>query len=127
MKKELKNVLNKNQIVLNDIFAATPETLAEIAREMNAMNIISKTVKEKPEYDAIINSFVSGMKLRSEISEVEEHCKKFLKALSVIGGPVADAGDMIKRKWIEAVKEKCGVDLLSGSSSHGELLMYADI
>ena len=111
MKKELHKVLNENQVVLNEIFAATPETLAEIAREMNAVNIITKAVKENPAYDAIINSFVSGMKLRRDISKVEEHCKKFLKALSNVGGPVADAGEMIETEWIEAVKEKCGVDL----------------
>ena len=91
------------------------------------MNIIRKAVKKSPTYDAIIKSFVNGMKLQSKISKVEEHCKNFLKALSVIGGPVADASDMIKREWIKAVKEKCGVDLLLGSSSYGELLMYGDI
>ena len=111
MKKELHKVLNENQVVLNDIFTETPETLAEIAREMNAVKIIGKAVKEKPAYDAIINSFVNGMKLRSEISKVEEHCNKFLKALSNAGGPVADAGEMIKTEWIKAAKEKCGVDL----------------
>ena len=80
---------------------------------MSAVNIINKAVQKKPTYDAIISSFINGMKLRSEISEVEEYCKKFLKALSNVGGSIADAADFtIKKKWIKAVKEKCGVDLI---------------
>ena len=75
------------------------------------MNIINKAVKKAPTYDAIIDSFVNGMKLRNEMSGVKEHCKKFLKALSNVGGSVADAAVMIETEWIKVVKVKYGFDL----------------
>ena len=125
VKRELQKVLNKNQVVLNEVFAIA---LKSIARELLQAGIVNRAVYKSPTYDAIIDSFVNGMKLRNEISGVEEYCKTFLKALSNAGGPVADAGEMIETKWIKAVKEKCGVDLkLLESSSYGELLMYGDI
>ena len=114
VKRELENVLNEKQVLLHNSFTVTPETLGEIARELSAVNIINKAVKKAPTYDAIIDSFVNGMKLKKEISGVEEYCKKFLKALSNIGGPVDDAASMITDEWTKAVKEKCGVDLTLG-------------
>ena len=124
VKRELQKVLNKNQVVLNDVFAIA---LKSIAGELLQAGIVNKAVYESPTYDRIIESFVTGMKLRNEMSGVEEYCKKFLQALSNVGGPVAAAASMITDEWTKAVKEKCGVDLLSGSSSYGELLMYKDI
>ena len=111
MKRELESVLNENQVVLHNSFTVTAGTLGEIARELSQVNIINKAVKKAPTYDAIIDSFVNGMKLRNEMSGVEEHCKKFLKALSNVGGSVADAAVMIEAEWIKVVKVKYGVDL----------------
>ena len=42
------------------------------------------------------------------MSAIEGHCVKFLKALSNIGGPVADAAEMIQEKWREAVRDEAG-------------------
>ena len=78
----------------------TQETLKDIARALNAVNIIGKAVQREPTYESIIGSFINGMKLKDNISDIEEHCVKFLTALSGVGGPVAEASDMIKKKWM---------------------------
>ena len=111
MKKRLENVLKVNQVTLHDVFIETQETLNDIARALSAVNIIGRAVQREPTYESIIGSFINGMKLKDDISDIEEHCVKFLTALSGVGGPVADASDMIKKKWMEAVREKCTVGL----------------
>ena len=111
MKKRLENVLKENQVTLHDVFIETQETLNDIARALSAVNIIGRAVQREPTYESIIGSFINGMKLKDDISDIEEHCVKFLTALSSVGGPVSDASDMIKKKWMKAVREKCTVGL----------------
>ena len=111
VKKELDNVLRENQVKLCAIFTETEETLKEIARELNAVNIIGKPVLRNPTYDAMTGSFVNGINLKEDISDIEGHCVKFLQSLSNVGGPVAGASDFIKKKWKKAVKDKCGLEL----------------
>ena len=111
MKRRLENVLKENQVTLHDVFIETQETLNDIARALSAVNIIGRAVQREPTYESIIGSFINGMKLKDDISDIEEHCIKFLTALSSVGGPVADASDMIKEKWMKAVREKCTVGL----------------
>ena len=111
MKKRLENVLKENQVTLHEVFIETQETLNDIARALSAVNIIGRAVQREPTYESIIGSFINGMKLKNDISDIEEHCVKFLTALSSVGGPVADASDMIKKKWMKAVREKCTVGL----------------
>uniref|UniRef100_A0A1X7T9B2 Protein kinase domain-containing protein n=1 Tax=Amphimedon queenslandica TaxID=400682 RepID=A0A1X7T9B2_AMPQE len=81
-------------------FHDTQETLNYIARALNAVNIIGKAVQREPTYESIIGSFINGMKLKDNYYDIEEHCVKFLTALSGVGGPVAEASDMIKKKWM---------------------------
>ena len=45
------------------------------------------------------------------MSDIEGHYVKFLKSLSNVGVSVADASDMIKKKWTKAVKYEFGLEL----------------
>lgn len=111
MKKELEKVLRENQVKIHGIFTETDETLKEIARELNAVNIIGRAVQRSPTYDAMIGSFLNGINLKEDIEEIEEHSTKFFKSLSNVGGPVADVGNMIKKKWKKAVEDKFALEL----------------
>lgn len=110
MKKELENILRIHQVTLCGIFTETEETLEDIASALNAVNIIGKSVLRKPTYNSIIGCFVNGIALKEDISDIEKRCVEFLKALSGVGGPVAEASDVIKKKWKEAL-DKCGIEL----------------
>ena len=46
------------------------------------------------------------MDWKRSLSAIEEHCVKFLSALSSIGGPVASAAEVIREEWMEAVKDE---------------------
>ena len=105
VKKSLENVLKENQVILRSVFIETQETLNRIARALSAVNIIGRAVRIEPTYESIIRSFINGTKLKDDVSDIQEHCVKFLTALASVGGPVADASDMIKKKWIKAVRE----------------------
>ena len=55
--------------------------------------------------------FVNGMKIKRTQRELEEHCKKFITALTNVGGPVKDAALMIRQDWIDILKRELGIEL----------------
>ena len=83
---------------------------AAIANELLQVGIITRDVQKSPTYDSMIGSFLSGMRFKSTQSELEEHCGKFLIALSNVGGPVAYAAFMIKEEWILAIEGQLQFD-----------------
>ena len=85
--------------------------LVSIANELFQVGIIADDVQRSHSYDAIIDSFLSGIDFISTQSNLESHCRKFLKALSNVGGPLAGAASMLQRKWIETVRDELGVEL----------------
>ena len=78
-------------------------SLGSIANELLQVGIITHEVQKSATYDSMIGSFVSVMSFKRAMSDLEKHCVKFLKALSKVGGPVADVADMIQEEWIEAI------------------------
>ena len=95
---------------MNEIFTETQDILKDIARELSQANIITKTVQKAPTYDAVIGNFSSGIKLKRSSSDIERHCVKFLTALSNVGGPVADAADMLKEEWTSILPSDINLD-----------------
>ena len=81
-------------------------SLGAIANHLLQVGIITREVKKSATYDSMIDTFISAMGLKCTMSDLERHCVKFLKALSNVGGPVADAADVIQEEWIEAVESK---------------------
>ena len=96
MKKTIKQVLTQHQVDLNDVFDLS---LKSISNELLQVGIIPQDVHKSPTYDKIIGSFLSGINFIRNQSEVEKRIKKFLSALTNVGGPVADASAMIQEEW----------------------------
>ena len=105
---ELKQVLTDNHADLRDVFQ---ESIGDISNQLLQAGIITQTVQRSNSYDAIISQFVSGMKFKHTQRDLEERCKKFITALTDVGGPVKDAALMVKEKWIETVKQELGIEL----------------
>ena len=101
IKKRLGDVLRSHQVNLNDIFNLS---MSSIANELYQVGIITQDVHRSPTYDTIIQSFLVSVKLLRSQPEVENKCNKFLTALSNVGGPVADAADMLREDWEQAMK-----------------------
>ena len=79
--------------------------MSNVADELLQVGIISKSVHKSPTYDNIIGSFVAGLKFIDSLDEVKGQCDKFLSALSNVGGPVAFAVNMLRRKWDQVMHE----------------------
>ena len=101
MIKNIKQVLTKNQVNLNEVFQLS---LNDIANELLQIGIITKSVQVEPTYDKIIGCFLAGLNFICEQSDLEGQCSKFLTALSNVGGPVALASAMIQREWKQAME-----------------------
>lgn len=101
----LIGVLRNKEVVLSEIFE---DSLPDIALGLSAANIITHSVRKNPSYDSIIRNFITGLKMKSSIAELEVHCMDFLEALSNIGGPVTGAADMLRRKWREETNLQFG-------------------
>ena len=86
-------------------------SIGDISNELLQAGIISRDVQRSPTYDAIIDQFVAGMKFKRTQRDLEEHCKKFITALTKVGGPVKDAALMIQQEWIDIVKTELGIEL----------------
>ena len=93
----------KNQVALKRAFSLS---LSDISDELLQAGIISKSVQESPSYDDIIGSFLAGLTFISNDTKLMERCDIFLSALSNVGGPVADAVDMLREEWKQAVTSK---------------------
>ncbi|XP_019857860.1 PREDICTED: uncharacterized protein LOC109586131 [Amphimedon queenslandica] len=98
--KKLKKVLINHHVVLSEIFQYS---LVSIANELLQVGIITREVQKTSTYDSMVGSFTSGLSLYHNHSELEEHCIRFLKALSNVGGPVNQAAYMIQKEWAKAL------------------------
>ena len=101
MIKNIKQVLTKNQVDLNEVFQLS---LDNIANELLQVGIITKPVQVEPTYDKIIGCFLAGLNFIRKQSDLEGQCNKFLTALSNVGGPVALASTMIQEEWEQAME-----------------------
>ena len=100
--------MTDNYINLHDIFQ---ESIGDISHELLQVGIITRDVLRSPSYDKIISQFVRGMKFKRTLKGLEEHCNKFITALTNVGGPMKDAALMIQQDWIDIVKGELGNEL----------------
>ena len=96
IKQKLEDVFIDNQVSLKRAFQLS---LRSVSDELYQARIITQDIHKSPTYDDIIGSFISGISFINNLSQLEERCDKFLSALSNVGGPVADAADMLREEW----------------------------
>ena len=96
VKQKLEDVFIDNQVPLKKAFQLS---LRSVSDELYQARIITQDIHKSPTYDDIIGSFISGISFIDNLSQLEERCDKFLSALSNVGGPVADAADMLRKEW----------------------------
>ena len=82
-----------------------------MSNELYAAGIITRDVQRSPSYNTIIGQFEVGMKFKHTQKDLEEHCNKFITALTNVGGPMKDAALMIQQEWIDVVKTELGIEL----------------
>ena len=107
----IRNVLTKHYTLLHEF---SRNNLYQLADEMYASLLISKSVQMSPSFDNIIEEFLSALSFMSIVSEIEQHCAKFLSILTKIGDPYARVSQALQQDWIKESKTKCGIELQIG-------------
>ena len=74
-------------------------SIGSISDELFQADIITRDVQRSPSYDTIIGQFMVGMDIKRTQKDLEEHCNKFITALTNVGGPVKAAALMIQQEW----------------------------
>ena len=93
--------MTDNHVALHDVFQ---ESIGSISNELLQAGIITRDVQRSPSYDSIIGQFEAGMNFIGTQKDLVEHCKKFITALTNVGGPVKIAALMIQQEWIDISK-----------------------
>ena len=104
----LKLVLDRNFAKLQN---ATKNAIKSIAAQLFSKGIITNDVREKAEYDKIIDDFKSNLEQTESREEVQEICGKFLSGIASQGGPTRTAANRLSEEWKKQVKEKHKIEL----------------
>ena len=85
----MKGVWTIVQDVLTRHYSALSDTVEhcidKVAGEMYSKELISKAVRNSPEYRTIHDEFVAGMKLKRDLCSLEKHCQNLLDSLIAVG------------------------------------------
>ena len=104
----LKLVLDRNFVKLQN---ATKNAIKSIAAQLFSKGIITNDVREKAEYEKIIDDFKSNLEQTESREEVQEICGKFLSGIASQGGPTRTAANRLSEEWKKQVKEKHKIEL----------------
>ncbi|XP_019861620.1 PREDICTED: uncharacterized protein LOC109590123 [Amphimedon queenslandica] len=105
--KKIKKVINDVlQSHYADFTALPMEAVPELANKLFTLRLINKVVRENPSIDKIISEFQASLTFQRELSQVEEHCQKFLNSFVEVSGSFAYAAIALHKDWIEAIRNK---------------------
>ena len=111
LKQVICNVLTKHYTSLNE---SSSNNLHHLADEMYAAFLISKSVQISPSFNNIIEEFTTALSFMSIISDIEQHCAKFLSILTKIGGQCAPVSQTLQHNWIRECRTECGIEIKLG-------------
>ena len=78
---------------------------------MYSCGLISKSVRDSPTVNSAIDEFENGMQYKDDVLKLQEHCRFFLRCLSIEGGPMNLAAQELCKNWTEQANIKCSVSL----------------
>ena len=79
---------------------------------MYSNDLISKSVRDCPTVNNVVNEFERGMQfINEDVLELQKHCQLFLQCLSIEGGPMKLAAKKLCQEWKKEVNKQCNVNL----------------
>ncbi|XP_019849570.1 PREDICTED: uncharacterized protein LOC100637873 isoform X1 [Amphimedon queenslandica] len=108
VKKVIDDVLVSNHARLNHL----KTSLSDLANQLYEVGLINDEVREACSMDKFIGEFKASFYFMDELSEVQDHCKKFLNSFIAVRGSYINAAKFLRQKWIEAIKTELGIDLI---------------
>lgn len=107
--RTIKDVLTSHFARLRDTLCR--DDIKPIASEMFSKKLLTKSVRDSPSYEKLINGFEAGLALRKTVQEVEKHCINFINSFSSQGGPVEEHIRIIAQEWKEQIQATLGITL----------------
>ena len=108
LRKLIRKVLTKYHAALADLLKSS---LAKLADEMLAAELISSVAQETPTFDNIIGEFMAGMSFVMTCIELQEYVVKFLEILKKIGANFARAANVLQNEWTEIIKKELKLEI----------------
>ena len=87
-------------------------SLPSFARLLLEADIISRDVCKRAEYNSIMQSFMAGLTMKTNLRELEGDCKSFIKALKTVGGPGKHAAQRIAQQWKESLQAQMDIQFI---------------
>ena len=104
----IDDVLVSHYAALNSL----KTSLSDLASQLYAAHLISDEVRETRSMDKFVAEFKASFYFLNETSEVQDHCKAFLKAFIAVRGSYTNAAKFLRQKWIDAIKTELGIDFI---------------
>ena len=104
----INNVLVSKYDHLNELCDTSLKMLAD---KLYASGLISQPALNPSSIDKIIREFKSALPFKETLRDIEEHCNKFLKAFTDIGGSYAAAAVVLAREFKQRCKSEVDVEL----------------
>ena len=108
VKKVIDKVLVSHHARLNCLTTS----LSDLANQLYEVGLISDKVRETRSMDKFIAEFKASFHFMDEISDVQDHCIKFLNSFIAVRGSYINAANFLRQKWIEAIKTELGIDFI---------------
>ena len=87
-------------------------SLSDLGNRLFASELISDEVRETRSMEKFIGEFKASFSFLDEMSEVQDHCTKFLNSFIAVRGGYANAAKFLRKKWIGAIKTKLDIDFI---------------
>ena len=85
-------------------------SLSDLASQLYAAHLISDEVRETHSMEKFITEFKASLSFMRKVSQVQEHCQKFLSSFIAVRGSYANAAKFLGEDWIEAIRNELGLD-----------------
>ena len=102
LKKYKKAIFKELQSHYDNLSSVLEGCMPEFAKKAYAADLISEPVMKSRNFDSIISQFRAKLKLKHNISEIKQHCTRFIDILEEIGGPAVDAAKELSLRWSAA-------------------------
>ena len=103
VKKVINDVLISHYAKLNSL---PKKSFSGLVNQLYSADLISNEVKEDPSMKECIDEFKSSLNFKSKLTQVQEHCQKFLKSFIVVRGSCADAAIALREDLIKAIRNE---------------------
>ena len=100
----INDVLVSHYAALNSL----KTSLSDLASQLYAAHLISDEVRETHSMEKFITEFKASLSFMRKVSQVQEHCQKFLTSFIAVRGSYANAAKFLGEDWIEAIRNELG-------------------